>query len=275
MTMPTLQRPSPASTGSPTATSALLQAEALGLRVGTKAILHDVSVTLKAGDVVGLVGRNGAGKSSLLRCLVGLTPPSSGCSSLFGHDSLHLPDAARERLGYVSQQGDLLGWLDVWGHVRTVGAFYRRWSEPHARRLCERLELPLATRVDKLSGGEQQKLALVLALAHDPDLLILDEPVASLDPLSRRDFMRLLFEADGPSDRERPVPRTVLISSHLLQDLERVVTHVVFLHQGRLVLQGAWDALQEAHGQTMEDIFLGISAGSPAHTAEAAQLQRP
>ncbi len=144
----------------------------------------------------------------------------------------------------------------VWQHIEYIGSFYPRWSAERAHLLCQRLMLDEGAEVSALSVGDQQKLALVLAMAHDPDLLLLDEPVASLDPLARRDFMRLLFEDDATRD----TPRTVLLSSHLLTDLERVVSHVVILRDGRVQVQGEWDALQEQRGQSLEDLFVALSA---------------
>ena len=233
-----------------------IQAQALSLRYDQRAALDQVSFSVPTGAIVGLVGRNGAGKSTLLRCLVGLTLADSGRSLLLGCDSTHLDDPTRGRLGYVSQTADLLQWLKVWQHIEYIGSFYPRWSAQRAHALCQRLVLNEGAKVSALSVGDQQKLALVLAMAHDPDLLLLDEPVASLDPLARRDFMRLLFEDDSA----RETPRTVLLSSHLLTDLERVVSHVVMLREGRVQVQGEWDALQEQRGQSLEDLFVALSA---------------
>lgn len=201
-------------------------------------VLDELSFTLPEGAVMGLVGRNGAGKSSLLRCLVGLAVPQAGSSQLLGSPSLDLSDEVRERLGYVAQTPDLFGRLNGNEHLREMAAVYRHFDERRALLLALKLDLPMGIRADKLSLGDQQKLSVVLALAHRPDLLILDEPVASLDPLARRDFMRELF-ADADEKR------SVLISSHLLSDLERVVTHVMFLREGRVQLVDSWDALME------------------------------
>ena len=233
-----------------------IQAQDLTLHYDGRAALDQVCLQVPTGAVVGLVGRNGAGKSTLLRCLVGLTLPGSGSSHLLGCASAALDDSTRGRIGYVSQTGDLLPWLKVWQHIAYIGSFYPRWQADRAHTLCQRLALREDARVSALSVGDQQKLAVVMALAHDPDLLILDEPVASLDPLARREFMRLLFDHDST----RQTPRTVLLSSHLLTDLERVVSHVVLLHEGRVRLQGAWDALQEQHQQALEDLFVSVSA---------------
>jgi ABC-2 type transport system ATP-binding protein len=221
--------------------SAVLQCQGLSLGYDRRRVLNNITLSVPAGAVVGLVGRNGAGKSTLMRCLLGLTLPEAGQAQVLGCTAADLSDTTRERLGYVSQTGDLLPWLTVWQHVQYIGSFYPRWQALRAHALCQRLQLSESAKVAGLSVGEQQKLAIVLALAHDPDVLLLDEPVASLDPLARRDFMRLLFEADA----ERSTPRTVLLSSHLLSDLERVVSHVVFLRDGQVQLQGAWDELLE------------------------------
>jgi ABC-2 type transport system ATP-binding protein len=218
-----------------------LTCQGMGLSYGKQDVLKDIHLAVPVGAVVGLVGRNGAGKSTLMRSLVGLSVPQRGQSHLLGCNSQALHDATRERIGYVGQTGDLLPWLNVWQHVEYIGSFYKHWQAGPARALCQRLALNEKAKVSALSVGEQQKLAIVLALAHDPDLLVLDEPVASLDPMARRDFMRLLFEGDAA----RSQPRTVLLSSHLLSDLQRVVSHVVFMREGQVQLQGAWDELLE------------------------------
>jgi ABC-2 type transport system ATP-binding protein len=215
-----------------------VEARGLGLWYddGTMA-LDGVDLRAPPGSVVGLVGRNGAGKSSLLHCLLGLTQAQRGEARLLGHDPMALDDPVRNRIGFCSQSPDLLEWLTVEEHVAYIGAFYERWSRERAHDLSVLFELPGAVRVRSLSPGERQRLALVLALAHDPELVLLDEPVASLDPLSRRDFLRVLFEGTPG--------RTAILSSHLLSDLERVVSHVVFLRRGRVQLAGEWDEIAE------------------------------
>ena len=211
-------------------------------------ILKDISFALPAGSVVGLVGRNGAGKSTLLRCLAGLMEPSRGTSHLLGCPSSHLTDGVRERLGYVAQTPDLFEWMEVFEMLKAIGSAYPRWDETRALALAVQLDLPMGRSVRHLSGGDQQKLSVVLAMAHDPDVLLLDEPVSSLDPMARREFMRALFASPLQADHDRTAPlreRTVLISSHLLADLERVVTHVAFIRERRLQLFDAWDTMQE------------------------------
>lgn len=225
-------------------TTLALSTQSLTVQRDGHTILKDISLAVPTGAVVGIVGRNGAGKSTLLRCLVGLMEPNSGSSQLLGCPSQRLTDAVRERLGYVAQTPDLFEWMEVFEMIKTIGRAYPRWDETRALALAVQLDLPVGRTVRKLSGGDQQKLSVVLALAHDPDLLLLDEPVSSLDPMARREFMRALFASPLQSDKPTR-ERTVLISSHLLSDLERVVTHVAFIREGRLQCMDAWDAMLE------------------------------
>lgn len=202
--------------------------------------LDRIDLDIPEGAVVGLVGRNGAGKTTLLRALLGLITPQGGESRLLGAPSLALPDAVRDRLGYVAQTPDLFPRLNGFEHLDEMAAVYRHVNLKWAASLAARLDVSLGKRASELSLGDQQKLSLLLALCHDPDLLLLDEPMASLDPISRRDVLRALF-----SLRDRPEPRTLLLSSHLLGDLERIVSHVLFLRQGRVQLFIGWEELQE------------------------------
>ena len=224
-----------------------IEARQLSLRISDsqwsaarRYVLGPVDLHIPEGAVVGLVGRNGAGKSTLMRLLLGLQTPDEGEARLLGEPSLALTDAVRERLGYAAQTPDLFPRMTGLDHLNEMAAVYPDVHLHDAIALAARLDLPLGRRADALSLGDQQKLAVVLALAHDPDLLLLDEPVASLDPISRRDFMRALFAL-----RRKASPRTVLVSSHLLSDLERVVTHVLFLREGRVQLFIEWDEAME------------------------------
>lgn len=219
-----------------------------------KPILQDVNLAIPQGAVVGLIGANGCGKSTLLRCLVGLHIPQQGQVHLFDTPALEMNDSVRERLGFVAQSADLFPWLTVEKHIKMIGQAYPKWRERRALELALRLRLPMGREVSQLSGGDQQKLAVVLALAHQPDLIILDEPVSSLDPITRRDFMRSLFQDERPfftesvdeeNDSNTDYTPTILISSHLLSDLERVVSHVAFMRDGRIQLFEEWDAVLE------------------------------
>ncbi len=215
--------------------------EHLSLRYGPVTALDDVSLNVERGSVLAVVGRNGAGKSSLLQSMLGLIVPQNGSAQLLGCSSLDLSDDVKARIGYVSQSPELFEWLRVGEQISLIGGLYPRWSEERARALCVRFSIAEDMKVRTLSLGEKQRLAIVIALAHQPDLLVFDEPVASLDPVGRRDFLRALFEHE-PRDGE---PVTVVISSHLLEDLERIATHVLFLERGRVQLLGARDELSE------------------------------
>lgn len=231
--------------------------EDLCFSYGFKSILNGIDLRIPTGSVVGLIGANGAGKSTLLRCMAGLAMPHQGEVRLFDTPALKIDDGIRERLGFVAQSPDLFSWMSVEDHIRFIGQAYPQWRERRALELAIRLRLPMGRLVSQLSGGDQQKLAVVLALAHQPDLILLDEPVSSLDPMTRRDFMRSLFHNgqslfaadfdDKEESNNEPITLnyapTIIISSHLLSDLERVVSHVAFMRAGEILLFEEWDAV--------------------------------
>lgn len=223
--------------GAPTARNPI---EVSGLNLSYKArhVLKDVSLRVPQGAVVGLVGANGAGKTTLMRCLLGLSLPQSGHLRLLGEAPGDFSDQARARLGYVAQTPELIEWMKVGPYLDYIGAFYPLWQTQRMAQLLKAWDLNPKQKIAELSLGQKQKVALLQALGHAPELLLLDEPVASLDPLMRRDFMRTLFD-NAPE-------RTVLISSHLLSDLERIITHLVLMKDGRIVLADEWDVLAES-----------------------------
>ena len=214
-----------------------IQISGLNLSYKDKPVLKDVRLSVPRGAVVGLVGANGAGKTSLMRCLLGLTLPQSGQIRLLGEEPTDLSDNVRARLGYVAQTPELIEWMKVGQYLDYIGAFYPVWQTQRVTHWLKTWDLNPKQKIVELSLGQKQKLALLQALGHAPELLLLDEPVASLDPLMRREFMRTLFE-DAPE-------RTVLISSHLLSDLERIITHLVLMKDGRILLADEWDVLVE------------------------------
>ena len=172
----------------PKFTNAAISVDHLTLSYGGVTVVNDVSFSVAPGSVLGIVGRNGAGKTSLLQCMLGLTVPQTGISNLLGCPSLALTDDVKARLGYVAQSPELFDWLRVREQISLIGGLYPGWSEARAQALCRRFALPDDMRVRKLSPGEKQRLAIVLALSHQPELLVFDEPVSSLDPVGRRDF---------------------------------------------------------------------------------------
>lgn len=203
------------------------------------AVLRGLDWQLLPGQVVGLLGRNGAGKTTLLETLLGLREPNAGTVKLFGQDAASLDDAARARIGYVPQHSDLFESFTAAQLLAYFKSFYPRWNEARVEGLLSRWDIARDKPIRKLSGGQQQRLSIIRALAHEPDLLVLDEPVASLDPVGRRDFLRELVEQ--VLDRGT----TVVFSTHILSDLERVAFNLAFLSGGRITLQAPLDELLE------------------------------
>jgi len=218
-----------------------LSSSGLCKRFGSKTILSDIDFRVGQGQVLGLIGRNGAGKSTLIRCLLGLIDHDGGDCRVFGETSAALSDASKARLAYVPQQPNALGWLRVGDMLDFVGRFYSAWDRALADQLLQRWELDRRQRMEQLSPGERQRLALIRALAARPELLVLDEPAAALDPIARRDLLRQIALLASDSGA------TVLFSTHILSDLERVASHVALLDHGRLLVEGELDALKERY----------------------------
>ena len=200
-------------------------------------VLKGLDWRLLPGQVVGLLGRNGAGKTTLLEALLGLREPQTGTVQIFQQPAQRLDDTARSRIGYVPQRSDLFESFTPAQLLAYFKSFYPRWNEAKVDGLMSRWAIDRDKRIAKLSVGQQQRLSIIRALAHDPDLLVLDEPVASLDPAARRDFLRELVE--GVLERGT----TVVFSTHILSDLERVAFNLAFMNGGRIALQAPLDEL--------------------------------
>ncbi len=205
-----------------------------------KEVLRGVDLSIPRGSVVGLLGKNAAGKTTFIKCLLGLLKVHSGTLRVFGEDSWWLTAESKAQLGYVPQEVALYPWMRVEQILQYTAAFYPRWNWDLVHRLVRQWELPPKDRVGPLSAGQLQKLALVLALGHEPELLVLDEPVASLDPVARRDFLRTLLEI------AQSEARTILFSTHITSDLERVADRVAILRDGRIVFHDELDVLKES-----------------------------
>ena len=200
-------------------------------------VLKGLDWRLLPGQVVGLLGRNGAGKTTLLEALLGLREPQTGTVQIFQQPAQRLDDTARSRIGYVPQRSDLFESFTPAQLLAYFKSFYPRWNEAKVDGLMSRWDIARDKRIAKLSVGQQQRLSIIRALAHDPDLLVLDEPVSSLDPAGRRDFLRELVE--GVLERGT----TVVFSTHILSDLERVAFNLAFMNGGRIALQAPLDEL--------------------------------
>ena len=215
-------------------------AHRLGKAFYGKTVLEDVSFSVEPGDIVGVLGKNGAGKTTLLELMLGFTPPSAGGVELFGHASYRLPGAAKARLGFVPQQDELVNQLTAADQIGVIASFYPRWDDDLVTRLAREWEVDLTERIKGMSVGQRQKLSILLALGHRPDLLILDEPVASLDPVARRQFLEQIIDvaADGA--------RSVVFSSHIVSDVERLANKIWIVKDHRLYWQGDFDALKDS-----------------------------
>ena len=223
------------------AESIALEAVSLGKRYGRKWALRDCAFALPAGKVTALVGPNGAGKTTLLQLASGLLRPTTGDVRVFGCSPHSDPHGALPRLGFVAQEHPLYRGFTV-GDLLTMGRRLNpRWDQRAAVVRLEKLRIPLDARAGKLSGGQQAQVALTLALGKRPDLLLLDEPLASLDPLARRDFLRVLLDATLEQGL------TVLLSSHIISDLERVCEYLVILSASRVQLTGEIDEILRSH----------------------------
>lgn len=217
--------------------TAVLQAQGLGKRYGRRWALTDCDLEVPAGHVVGLVGPNGAGKSTLLNMAVGMLTPTTGSVSVFGAPA----GTQQAKVGYVAQDTPTYQRLSVADHLKLGARLNPAWDESLAQRRIQHLQLDLKQRAGKLSGGQRAQLALTLGLAKRPDLLILDEPVAALDPLARREFLQDLMEAVAEQEL------SVLLSSHLVSDVERSCDYLIVLVGSRVQVSGEIDTLLATH----------------------------
>jgi len=239
-------------------------------RLGNKKVLAGVDLDLAPGSVVGLLGRNGAGKTTLIQCLLGLQDCDAGHAEIFGEPASSLSVGAKARIGYVSQTSELFEWMTPKEMLDYVALYYPTWNHAKVEGLLSRWAIDTTQLISKLSMGEKQRLAIVRALAHDPDFLVLDEPVASLDPAARRDFLRELVT--GTLERQT----TVLFSTHILSDLERIAMDIAILHEGRVVLNGSFDELADAVVRLTGPIealqpHLGLALAAAAPAGEGLQ----
>jgi ABC-2 type transport system ATP-binding protein len=220
---------------------AVIEIRGLTREFGPKRALANITLSVPRGMVYGLVGANGAGKTTLIRHVLGLLKAQAGSVRVFGRDPVKEPVAVLSRVGYLSEQGDLPGWMRIDELLRYTRAFYPTWDDQYAEELREQFALDPSARVKHLSKGQKARAGLLVALAYRPELLLLDEPSSGLDPIVRRDILGAIVRTIADEGR------TVLFSSHLLEEVERVSDCVAMLREGRVVFAGALDDVKESH----------------------------
>src|SRR5881227_1741456 len=224
-------------------------------RFGATTALASVSLAMPRGAVYGLVGANGAGKTTLIKHILGLLRAESGWVRVFGLDPVADPVAVLSRIGYLSEDNDLPGWMRVDELMRYSRAFYPAWDDGYAEELRQAFALDPAAKIRNLSRGQRARAGLLIALAHRPELLVLDEPSSGLDPIVRRDILGAVIRTIAHEGR------TVLFSSHLLEEVEEVADHVTMIAGGRVVLSAPLADIKESH-RSLNEAFI-------AHVAES------
>jgi ABC-2 type transport system ATP-binding protein len=218
----------------------IVHIQELQRKAGGVTILKSIDAEVRAGNVIALLGKNGAGKTTLLETLLGFAFPSNGCISLWGVEATDIRDEQKQKIGFVPQQDELLLTMTGYQHLELFKGFRPTWNQSLVDKLVIDWAIPMDTRVNKMSVGQRQKLSILLALAHEPQLLVLDEPVASLDPIARRQFLQQLVEIASDENR------AVIFSTHIVSDVERVANQVWMLRDGVLDYQGDLDLLKES-----------------------------
>ena len=213
----------------------IVEVSGLSRSFGSKKALDSVSFLATTGQVYGLVGSNGAGKTTLIKHLLGLLRAQRGTVRVFGLDPVRHPVEVLGRIGYLSEDRELPEWMRIDELMRYTQAFHRTWDAAYARELLDTFGLDPSKKVKDLSKGMRAQAGLVAAVAHRPELLILDEPSSGLDAVVRRDILDAVVRTVADDGR------TVIFSSHLLEEVERMSDHVTMLHQGRITMSGLLD----------------------------------
>jgi ABC-2 type transport system ATP-binding protein len=210
-------------------------------RYGAKSALDRLSIRIDQQRVVGLIGQNGSGKTTLLDIIAGTALPTEGSCTTLGTDCARLDESALSRIGVVFQENKFLEWMRVDQHLDYFGSFYAKWDVARQKNLLKDLDLDPRAKVGHLSGGDSQKLGVITAVCHHPRLLLLDEPLSSLDPLARESLLKFILRLLDEDEL------TIVVSSHALMDIERLVDWVICLDRGKLRANSALDTLQERY----------------------------
>jgi ABC-2 type transport system ATP-binding protein len=240
----------------------------LTCRFGTKAALASLTLSVPRGAVYGLVGENGAGKTTLIKHILGLLRAQRGTVRVFGLDPVADPVGVLSRIGYLSEERDLPGWMRVDELIRYSRAFYPAWDDAYAEELQQAFALDAAATIGNLSKGQKARVGLLIALAFRPELLLLDEPSSGLDPVARRDILDAIIRTIAHEGR------TVLFSSHLLDEVERVADHVTMISHGRIVLSAPLAAIRDSHRvgdrvPSLDEIFAALAGMSATSSSDA------
>jgi len=222
---------------------------------GGEDVLAGVEFSVAKGEVVGLLGKNGAGKTTLIRIAMGMLEPQRGSAQVFGLDPREHPVEVKRRVGYVSEDQILPPFVTVGEVVDIHRGLFPSWDDTMSGELASRFELSPRARIKTLSKGQARQVALMCAVSHRPELLLLDEPAGGLDPAARREFLETsiqLLNEEGT---------TILFSSHYMQDVERMAGRAVMLHGGRVLIDNELDALREAHTLALVPVESGVTRG--------------
>jgi ABC-2 type transport system ATP-binding protein len=246
----------------------VIEISELTRQFGAATALSAINLSLPRGTVYGLVGANGAGKTTLIKHILGLLRAESGSVRVFGLDPVADPVGVLSRIGYLSEENDLPGWMRVDELIRYSRAFYPAWDDAYAEELRGTFALEVSARIKDLSKGQKARAGLLVALAFRPELLVLDEPSSGLDPIVRRDILGAILRTIAGEGR------TVLFSSHLLEEVEQVADHVTMISKGKIVLSAPLDAIKESHRvngrlPSLNEIFV-MRVGSAAAPAAGA-----
>src|SRR3989440_3070830 len=212
-------------------------------RFHSKTALDAVTLSMPRGAVYGLVGANGAGKTTLIKHILGLLRAQSGSVRVFGLDPVTDPVGVLSRIGYLSEENDLPGWMRVDELIRYSRAFRPNWDDDYAEELRQSFALDPAAKIKNLSKGQVARVGILIALAHRPELLLLDEPSSGLDPIVRRDILGAIIPTIAHEGR------TVLFSSHLLSEVERVSDEVAMIGSGRILFCDSLDHIKQSHAR--------------------------
>lgn len=242
--------------------NAIIDFKDVSKKFGKQSALKKLNMAIPEGCIYGLVGRNGAGKSTSLRMIMNMLQPDSGSIQIMGHTPQELPLAMRQQIGYSSDSMPLIPWLKVGQLLQDNGSFYPGWNPEYVTLWLKRLSLDSNKRIFSLSRGERQKLAFLMAIGHRPRLLILDEPAGGLDPVVRQEFLESLIELVNETGT------TIVLSSHQLHELERIAEYIGLIEDGQMYLETELESLRAR----MRRVILMGSEIKPESTIEQTAL---